>query len=437
MSITVIGAGLAGCEAAWQIASKGEAVTLYEMKPKKYSPAHSSEQFAELICSNSFKADRVESAAGLLKEEMRRFHSLLMECADQCRVPAGGALAVDRDRFSQMVTEKIKSNPLIKVVSEEVTEIPKEGITVIATGPLTSDTLAEQIVSLCGDSLSFYDAAAPIVTAESLSMEDCFTASRYDKGGDDAYINCPMNKEEYEAFYDALVSAERAPVHDFDVANPKVYEGCMPIEVLAQRGKDTMRYGPLKPVGLINPKTGHRPWAVAQLRRENREGTLYNLVGFQTNLKFGEQKRVFSMIPGLQHAEFMRYGVMHRNTFMNSPKLLNADFSLRSDPRIFFAGQMTGVEGYMESASSGLIAGLAMARRLQGLPPLELPETTMLGALTRYISSSTAEDFQPMGSNMGILPPLPEKIKGKAERYGALAERAMQDLEQTLRDLEA
>ena len=255
MSITVIGAGLAGCEAAWQIASKGEAVTLYEMKPKKYSPAHSSEQFAELICSNSFKADRVESAAGLLKEEMRRFHSLLMECADQCRVPAGGALAVDRDRFSQMVTEKIKSNPLIKVVSEEVTEIPKEGITVIATGPLTSDTLAEQIVSLCGDSLSFYDAAAPIVTAESLSMEDCFTASRYDKGGDDAYINCPMNKEEYEAFYDALVSAERAPVHDFDVANPKVYEGCMPIEVLAQRGKDTMRYGPLKPVGLINPKT--------------------------------------------------------------------------------------------------------------------------------------------------------------------------------------
>ena len=354
MSITVIGAGLAGCEAAWQIASKGEAVMLYEMKPKKYSPAHSSEQFAELICSNSFKADRVESAAGLLKEEMRRFHSLLMECADQCRVPAGGALAVDRDRFSQMVTEKIKSNPLIKVVSEEVTEIPKEGITVIATGPLTSDTLAEQIVSLCGDSLSFYDAAAPIVTAESLSMEDCFTASRYDKGGDDAYINCPMNKEEYEAFYDALVLAERAPVHDFDVANPKVYEGCMPIEVLAQRGKDTMRYGPLKPVGLINPKTGHRPWAVVQLRRENREGTLYNLVGFQTNLKFGEQKRVFSMIPGLQHAEFMRYGVMHRNTFLNAPQVLNQDFSFKQNPNLFFAGQITGVEGYMESASSGI-----------------------------------------------------------------------------------
>ncbi|MBS5343768.1 MAG: methylenetetrahydrofolate--tRNA-(uracil(54)-C(5))-methyltransferase (FADH(2)-oxidizing) TrmFO [Clostridium sp.] len=430
MSITVIGAGLAGCEAAWQIASKGEAVTLYEMKPKKYSPAHSSEQFAELICSNSFKADRVESAAGLLKEEMRRFHSLLMECADQCRVPAGGALAVDRDRFSSMVTEKIKSNPLIKVVSEEVTELPKEGITVVATGPLTSDTLAEQIVSLCGDSLSFYDAAAPIVTAESLSMEECFTASRYDKGEDDAYINCPMNKEEYEAFYEVLVSAERAPVHDFDVANPKVYEGCMPIEVLAQRGKDTMRYGPLKPVGLINPKTGHRPWAVVQLRRENREGTLYNLVGFQTNLKFGEQKRVFSMIPGLQHAEFMRYGVMHRNTFLNSPEVLNQDFSFKQNPNLFFAGQITGVEGYMESASSGILAGINAVNRKYGTSALILPKETMMGALSDHVANSVSKNFQPMGANFGVLPALSEHIKDKKERYAALAQRSLNLLEQ-------
>ena len=430
MSITVIGAGLAGCEAAWQIASKGEAVTLYEMKPKKYSPAHSSEQFAELICSNSFKADRVESAAGLLKEEMRRFHSLLMECADQCRVPAGGALAVDRDRFSSLVTEKIKSNPLIKVVSEEVTELPKEGITVVATGPLTSDTLAEQIVSLCGDSLSFYDAAAPIVTAESLSMEECFTASRYDKGEDDAYINCPMNKEEYEAFYEVLVSAERAPVHDFDVANPKVYEGCMPIEVLAQRGKDTMRYGPLKPVGLINPKTGHRPWAVVQLRRENREGTLYNLVGFQTNLKFGEQKRVFSMIPGLQHAEFMRYGVMHRNTFLNSPEVLNQDFSFKQNPNLFFAGQITGVEGYMESASSGILAGINAVNRKYGTSALILPKETMMGALSDHVANSVSKNFQPMGANFGVLPALSEHIKDKKERYAALAQRSLNLLEQ-------
>ena len=430
MSITVIGAGLAGCEAAWQIASKGEAVTLYEMKPKKYSPAHSSEQFAELICSNSFKADRVESAAGLLKEEMRRFHSLLMECADQCRVPAGGALAVDRDRFSSMVTEKIKSNPLIKVVSEEVTELPKEGITVVATGPLTSDTLAEQIVSLCGDSLSFYDAAAPIVTAESLSMEECFTASRYDKGEGDAYINCPMNKEEYEAFYEVLVSAERAPVHDFDVANPKVYEGCMPIEVLAQRGKDTMRYGPLKPVGLINPKTGHRPWAVVQLRRENREGTLYNLVGFQTNLKFGEQKRVFSMIPGLQHAEFMRYGVMHRNTFLNSPEVLNQDFSFKQNPNLFFAGQITGVEGYMESASSGILAGINAVNRKYGTSALILPKETMMGALSDHVANSVSKNFQPMGANFGVLPALSEHIKDKKERYAALAQRSLNLLEQ-------
>ncbi len=430
MSITVIGAGLAGCEAAWQIALRGEAVTLYEMKPGKYSPAHSSRQFAELICSNSLKADRIDSAAGLLKEEMRRFGSLLMACADQCRVPAGGALAVDREKFSCMVTEKIREHPLITVKSREVTEIPDQGITIIATGPLTADALAEKIAALCGESLSFYDAAAPIVTAESLTMEDCFTASRYDKGGEDDYINCPMNKAEYEAFYEALVSAERAPVHDFDVADPKVYEGCMPIEVLAQRGKDTMRFGPMKPVGLTDPRTGRRPWAVVQLRKENREGTLYNLVGFQTNLKFGEQKRVFSMIPGLQHAEFMRYGVMHRNTFLNAPQVLRQDFSLKQNPNLFFAGQITGVEGYMESASSGILAGINAVNRKRGLPALVLPEETMMGALSGHVANSISKNFQPMGANFGVLPPLEEHIRDKKARYAALAQRSLRLLEQ-------
>ena len=430
MSITVIGAGLAGCEAAWQIALRGEAVTLYEMKPGKYSPAHSSRQFAELICSNSLKADRIDSSAGLLKEEMRRFGSLLMACADQCRVPAGGALAVDREKFSCMVTEKIREHPLITVKSREVTEIPDQGITIIATGPLTADALAEKIAALCGESLSFYDAAAPIVTAESLTMEDCFTASRYDKGGEDDYINCPMNKAEYEAFYEALVSAERAPVHDFDVADPKVYEGCMPIEVLAQRGKDTMRFGPMKPVGLTDPRTGRRPWAVVQLRKENREGTLYNLVGFQTNLKFGEQKRVFSMIPGLQHAEFMRYGVMHRNTFLNAPQVLRQDFSLKQNPNLFFAGQITGVEGYMESASSGILAGINAVNRKRGLPALVLPEETMMGALSGHVANSISKNFQPMGANFGVLPPLEEHIRDKKARYAALAQRSLRLLEQ-------
>ena len=349
---------------------------------------------------------------------------------------AGGALAVDRDRFSALVTEKIRSHPLITVREGEVTEIP-DGNVIIATGPLTSEALSAAIGELISaEYLSFFDAAAPIVEASSIDMDKVFFAARYGRGDDD-YINCPFDKDGYEKFAEELANAESVELKEFEKRDFKVYEGCMPIEVMARRGSDTMRFGPLKPVGLRDPKTGHRPWAAVQLRRENEAGTLYNIVGFQTNLKFPEQKRVFSMIPGLEHAVFARYGVMHRNTFMNSPKLLHADFSLRSDPRIFFAGQMTGVEGYMESASSGLIAGIAMARRLRGLPPLELPETTMLGALTRYISSSTAEDFQPMGSNMGILPPLPEKIKGKAERYGALAARAMQDLEQTLRDLEA
>ncbi len=436
MSIKVIGAGLAGCEAAWQIAQAGEAVTLYEMKPQKYSPAHQSPNFAELICSNSLKADRVESAAGLLKEEMRRMGSLLMECADQCRVPAGGALAVDRDQFSAMATEKIKNHPLITVVEGELTEIPTEGIVVIATGPLTSDALADQIFAMCGGRLSFFDAAAPIVTAESLNMERCFPASRYDKGEGDDYINCPMNKEEYEAFYEALIAAERAPVHDFDVQNPKVYEGCMPVEVLAQRGKDTMRFGPLKPVGLTDPRTGRRPWAVVQLRKENVDGTLLNLVGFQTNLKFGEQARVFRMIPGLENAEFMRYGVMHRNTFLNSPQILDADYSLRQNPNLFFAGQITGVEGYMESASSGILAGINAVRRLRGQKTRVLPVETMCGALSHHVAESVSKDFQPMGANFGVLPPLDVHIRDKKERYKALAQRGLLKLEETLRQEE-
>ncbi len=432
MSISVIGAGLAGCEAAWQIARTGTEVELYEMKPVRYSPAHHSPDFAELICSNSLKAERVESAAGLLKEEMRRLHSLLMQCADGCRVPAGGALAVDRDRFSQAVTQRISAHPLIHIHREEITEIPRDGITVIATGPLTADTLAAKIAALCGGSLSFFDAAAPIVSAESLDRDRIFAASRYDKGGDDAYLNCPMNKEEYERFYAALVSAERAPVHDFDVADPKVYEGCMPVEVMAQRGEDTLRFGPLKPVGLRDPHTGHRPWAVVQLRREDSQGTLYNLVGFQTNLKFGEQKRVFGMIPGLENAEYFRYGVMHRNTFLNSPRVLSADYSLRERPGLFFAGQITGVEGYMESASSGIMAGINAVRRLNGQDTLILPDTTMIGALSGYVAYGREADFQPMGANFGVIPPLEPHIRDKRERYAAFSARSLQELEKIM-----
>lgn len=434
MKINVIGAGLAGCEAAWQAANAGARVTLYEMKPEKYSPAHHSQTFAELVCSNSLKASRVESAAGLLKEEMRRFHSLLMECADETRVSAGGALAVDRDEFSRLVTEKITGHEKITIITEEVTELPEEGVTVIATGPLTSDALAEKIAVLCGGSLSFFDAAAPIVTAESVDLSEAFTQSRYDKGGDDAYLNCPMNKEQYEAFYQELIHAQRAPVHEFDVNNPKVYEGCMPVEVMAQRGTDTLRYGPLKPVGLRDPRTGHRPWAVVQLRQENREKTLYNLVGFQTNLKFSEQKRVFSMIPALKNAEFVRYGVMHRNTFIDSPRLLNRDYSMRARPDLFFAGQITGVEGYMESASSGLLAGINVVRRCQGKETLSLPRETMMGALSHYISDESVKDFQPMGANFGILPPLQEHIRDKRQRYGALAQRSLRQLEKIIQN---
>ncbi len=408
-TVTVIGAGLAGSEAAWQIAQAGYSVRLFEMKPQKFSPAHKSAGFAELICSNSLKAARIDSAAGLLKEEMRRMDSLLVACADKTAVPAGGALAVDRDRFSELVTKAITEHPNIEVMHGEVTEIPAEGVTVIASGPLTSDTLAEQITNLCGGALSFFDAAAPIVTRESLDMEHCFTASRYDKGDDD-YINCPMNKEEYDAFYEALITAERAPIHDFDVMNPKVYEG------------------------LRDPRTGHCPWAVVQLRTENAEKTLFNLVGFQTNLKFPEQKRVFGMIPGLKNAEYMRYGVMHRNTFLDSPKLLNADFSMRTRPELFFAGQMTGVEGYMESASSGLLAGRNAVRRLEGKAPLILPITTMMGSLAEHAAHSSSKDFQPMGANFGILPVIEPHIRDKKERYAALSARALEDLAETLKN---
>ena len=434
--VTVLGAGLAGCEAAWQLAKRGIPVVLYEMKPQKFSPAHKSQGLAELICSNSLKASRIDSAAGLLKEEMRRLGSLLVPCAEQCAVPAGGALAVDRDQFSRLVTQAIENEPHITLRREEVTDLPA-GPAIVTTGPLTSEPLAEKILALCGGALSFFDAAAPIVTRESLDMDHCFTASRYgreEEGSEGDYVNCPMNKEEYDRFVQALVTAERAPVHSFDARDPKVYEGCMPIEVLASRGHDAIRFGPMKPVGLRDPRTGHRPWAVLQLRTENREKTLFNLVGFQTNLKFGEQKRVFGMIPGLAHAEFVRYGVMHRNTFLNSPALLDGDFSFRRRPGLYFAGQITGVEGYMESAGSGILAGINLARRLQGREPLLLPETTMLGALSRHVSQYAGKDFQPMGANFGVLPPLPEKIRDKRQRYMALSQRALCDLEPMLQE---
>ncbi len=429
MKVRVIGAGLAGCEAAWQLAKRGVETELYEMKPVKKTPAHKSDMFAELVCSNSFKAARINSAAGLLKEEMRRMGSLLMECADQCTVPAGGALAVDRTLFSAMVTEKIKNSDNIIVVEKEISKLPEDGINVIATGPLTSDELADDIKNKFGGALSFFDAAAPIVTYDSIDTEFAFTASRYGKGGGDDYINCPMNKEQYELFYNELIKAERTPLHGVDVQNPKVYEGCMPVEVMAQRGADTLRFGPMKPVGLKDPKTGHRPWAVLQLRKENKDGTMYNLVGFQTNLKFGEQKRVFGLIPALKNAEFVRYGVMHRNTFIDSPRLLNPDFSLRSNNNIFFAGQMTGVEGYMESGASGLIAGINAAARAGVCESLIPSEYTMTGALCRYISDETVKDFQPMGANLGVLPPLEEHIRDKQLRAQAYADRALSLLE--------
>ncbi len=435
MYINVLGAGLAGCEAAWQIAERGVNVRLYEMKPDKKTPAHKNNDFCELICSNSLKASRLESAAGLLKYEMRRLGSLLLSVADKCSVPAGGALAVDRNIFSAEVTKKISNHPFIEIINREVTEMPKEAITVVATGPLTSDALAEGIRELCGGGLHFFDAAAPIITAESIDMDNAFAASRYDRGEDEAYINCPMNREQYEAFYAALISAERAPRHDVDVMNPKVYEGCMPVEILAQRGLDTLRFGPMKPVGLRDPRTNHRPWAVLQLRTENSEKSMYNLVGFQTNLKFPEQKRVFGMIPALKNADYVRYGVMHRNTFLDSPRVLNPDFSMKNNPDMFFAGQMTGVEGYMESAASGLIAGINAVRRLRGENSLILPNETMLGALSDYAANSQTKDFQPMGANFGILPPLENHIRDKKERAGEYAKRALEYLDKILEDI--
>ncbi len=435
MTARVIGAGLAGCEAAMQLARRGIQVELYDMKPVKFTPAHKYEGFAELVCSNSLKAARVDSACGLLKEEMRRFGSVICEAAEKTAVPAGGALAVNRTAFSDEVTRIVRSNPNIAVISEEVTEFPEENA-IIATGPLTSDTLANKIRERCGDYLSFYDAAAPIVTAESIDFSIAFEQSRYDKGGAD-YVNCPMNKDEYDAFYNALINAESAPLHEFDrpteSAGLRVYEGCMPVEVLAKRGYDSVRYGCMKPVGLTDPRTGKRPFAAVQLRKENLEGTLYNIVGFQTNLKFGEQKRVFSMIPGLQNAEFARYGVMHRNTFLCSPRLLDEHFMLKGSKNVFFAGQMTGVEGYVESAASGIMAGRALADILDGKQPLSLPRTTMTGALAWYVANACTHNFQPMGSNMGILPPLEDNIRDKQLKYQRLAERSLKDLEEVMK----
>ena len=422
--LTVIGAGLAGCEAAWTAANMGVCVDLIEMKPNKRTPAHKSDNFAELVCSNSLKAARIDSAAGLLKEEMRRMGSICLEAADTCRVAAGGALAVDRDIFSDYITQKIKAHKNISVRYETVEKMPESGVTVIATGPLTDGVLANDIERrLNHQSLSFYDAAAPVITAESIDFSRAFFASRYDKGDND-YINCPFSKAEYEAFHNELVNAEVAPLHDFDKPMT-VYEGCMPIEVLAKRGADSIRFGPMKPVGLRDPATGHRPWAAVQLRRENAKGTLYNLVGFQTNLKFGEQKRVFSMIPGLQNAEFVRYGVMHRNTFIDSPRVLAKNLSLKTNPEIFFAGQLSGVEGYMESAASGIVAGINAVRFMNGEKPLILPDFSMIGALLQYICDEGVSNFQPLGANFGILPPLSETIKDKRERYAALSQRSL------------
>lgn len=427
--VKIIGGGLAGCEAALLLADAGLKVRLYEQKPVHFSPAHKKDGLAELVCSNSLKADRLDSGSGLLKAEMKLLGSHLLPAAEKARVAAGGALAVDRDEFSGLVTAAVEAHPNITLCREEVTVIDENELTLIASGPLTEGALAEEITRLTGqESLSFFDAAAPIVAADSLNMEKIFAASRYGRGTAD-YLNCPFDKAGYEEFYEALVNAERAELHEGDTIN--VYEGCMPVEIMAKRGMDTLRYGPLRPVGLVNPATGHRPWANIQLRSENKENSLYNLVGFQTNLKFGEQKRVFSMIPGLENAEFVRYGVMHRNSFLCSPKVLGGNLALKEHPNVFFAGQITGVEGYMESAAAGLIAAHNILRRLAGKPELMLPAETMCGALMRHVTTENA-DFQPMGSNMGILPPLENHIRDKRQRYLALAERGVAAMEQAL-----
>ena len=428
MHVTVIGAGLAGSEAAWQLAQRGIDVTLREMKPEKKTPAHETEYFAELCCSNSLRSDQLENAVGLLKEELRRLGSLILQCADATRVEAGGALAVDRHGFARMVTEQVRSHPRITVVPGEVTEIP-EGEVVIASGPLTSDALAERLQALLGEdtALHFYDAAAPLVTAESVDMDKAWFGSRYDRGTAD-YVNCPMTEEEYDAFWKELTTAQEAPVHGFE--DKMVFEGCMPVEVMARRGHDTLCYGPLKPRGLKDPRTGKEPYAVVQLRRDNADGTVYNLVGFQTHLKFPEQRRVFSMIPALHDAEFLRYGVMHRNTFLNSPRLLDRYYRLQSQPRISFAGQMTGVEGYVESAASGFLVGVETARRLTGRPPIDFPRETAIGALGLYVSNPSVTVFQPMNINFGIMPPLDHRVKGKRNKNAELSARSLAIIDQ-------
>ncbi len=428
MSVTVIGAGLAGCEAAWQLARRGIPVTLREMKPEKMTPAHTSSDFAELVCSNSLRGAGLENAVGLLKEELRRLGSLILEAADATRVEAGGALAVDRHAFSQYITKAIRSHPGIQVVEGEVTELPTEGEVVVATGPLTSDALAEKLAALFGErtTLNFFDAAAPLVTFESIDMDCAWFASRYDKGTAD-YINCALDEDTYRAFWRELCEAQEAEVHGFEDKN--VFEGCMPVEVMARRGEDTLRYGPLKPRGLKDPKTGREPYAVVQLRKDNAAGTIYNLVGFQTHLKFGEQKRVFSMIPALKNAEYVRYGVMHRNTYLDSPRLLDRYYRLKKEPRISFAGQMTGVEGYVESTASGFLVGVETARRLRGMPPIDFPQETAIGALGLYVSNGSVGNFQPMNINFGIIPPLGYKVKGKRNKNAVLSQRSLEILE--------
>ena len=425
--VTVIGAGLAGSECAWQLAQRGVAVTLREMKPEKRTPAHVTDYFAELCCSNSLRGAGLENAVGLLKEELRQLNSLIMRCADATAVPAGGALAVDREGFARMVTESVLSHPNITMIPGEVTSIP-EGDVVIASGPLTSDPLADAIAAKLGggNTLNFFDAAAPLVASESVDMDSAYFASRYDKGTPD-YINCPMTREEYLAFWQALTAAEEAEVHGFEDKN--VFEGCMPVEVMARRGEDTLRFGPLKPRGLIDPKTGKEPYAVVQLRRDNADGTIYNLVGFQTHLKWPEQRRVFTMIPALRNAQFLRYGVMHRNTYLDSPRLLDRYYRLKADPRIAFAGQMTGVEGYVESCASGFLAGVELARRLNGQVPIDFPAETAIGALGLYVSNGSVGDFQPMNINFGIIPPLDHRVKGKRNKNAELSRRALEILE--------
>ena len=433
MEVSVIGAGLAGSECAWQLAQRGIQVTLYEMKPEKRTPAHHTDAFAELCCSNSLRGAGLENAVGLLKEELRRLGSLILSCADETRVEAGGALAVDRHGFANLVTERIRSHPNITVIPGEVTAIP-EGEVVIASGPLTSDALAETLEKLLGEGcgLHFYDAAAPLVSAASVDMESAWFGSRYDKGTAD-YVNCPMTEEEYAAFWEALTTAQEAEVHGFE--DSQVFEGCMPVEVMARRGRDTLRYGPLKPRGLKDPKTGREPYAVVQLRRDNAQGSIYNLVGFQTHLRFPEQKRVFSMIPALRDAEYLRYGVMHRNTFLDSPRYLNRYYQLKSEPRIVFAGQMTGVEGYVESAASGFLAGIELARRLRGMEPIDFPQETAIGALGLYVSNGSIGNFQPMNVNFGIIPPLDHRVKGKRNKNAELSARSLAIIEVRKEDI--